>query len=74
MNDTDNSPFIHTANGENFQSLVLGNLDLLAEIIATDPRFKDSYARNSMQKVFAMIGVNHVLAKKYRDTLSRTAH
>ena len=49
-------------------------LGLLADIIAIDANFKDDYARNSMQKIFTMIGVNHGLAKKYRDTLSRTAH
>ncbi|MFV1992841.1 MAG: tetratricopeptide repeat protein [Acidiferrobacterales bacterium] len=43
-------------------------------MITVDAHFKDDYARVSMQKIFNMIGVNHVLAKKYRDTLSRTAH
>jgi len=49
-------------------------LALLADIIAIDANFKNDYARTSMQNVFSMIGVNHVLAKKYRDTLRRTAH
>ena len=49
-------------------------LVLLADIIATDAHFKYDYARISMHKIFSMIGVNHALAKKYRDTLSRTTH
>jgi len=49
-------------------------LALLADIITIDVHFRDDYASNSMQKIFAMTGVNHVLAKKYRDTLRRTAH
>lgn len=49
-------------------------LRLLMDIIETDVRYSDDYARNSIQKVFVMLGVEHELVKKYRSSLKKLIH